>query len=68
MEIELGQQLAHLFGLSLKQWQYATHKALVEVTDAGPAYDDSPTGQRQPSRLAIAIAIPRCSIDGLSSG
>ena len=59
MEIELRQQLAHLFGLSLKQRQYATHEPLVQVSDAGPTHGDGPAGQRQPSGLAIPVPISR---------
>ena len=68
MEIELGQQLAHLLGLALEQRQHPTDKPLVQVSDAGPAYGDGPTGQGQPSGLAIAIAIPWGRIDGLPPG
>jgi hypothetical protein len=68
VEIKLGQQLAHLFGLSLEQWQYAIDKPLVQISDAWPAYGNGPTGQGQPSRLAIAIATPWRCVNGFPSG
>ena len=62
MQVELGQQLGHLEGASLEQRQDAALKALLQTSNPRPSHLDGARHQRQPSRLAIAVARARGAV------
>jgi hypothetical protein len=64
MQIQLGEELAHLLRTSREQWQHPTDKALRQAPPPWPLHGDRPAGQGQLPRLPIPVAVSRRRIHG----
>ena len=59
VQVEFGQQPGHLLRASLEQRQDAALKALLQASNPRPSHLDGARHQRQPPRLAVAVARAR---------
>jgi len=63
MQVQLRQQRAHLAALAREQRQHLALEAFLQVPRSRALQLDRAAGQRQPARLAAAVAIARRDVD-----